>query len=78
VFQLGLVFDERVGFVLGEDLVVHKLRFLDLVLDELDEDAMESAKAEIDARFALMSLELRRLFDKIDEWFGMPRPGDRE
>jgi recombination associated protein RdgC len=39
---------------------------------------MESAKAEIDARFALMSLELRRLFDKIDEWFGMPRPGDRE
>jgi recombination associated protein RdgC len=78
VFQLGLVFDERVGFVLGEDLVVRKLRFLDLVLDELDEDAMESAKAEIDARFALMSLELRRVLDKIDEWFGMPRPGDRE
>lgn len=78
VFQLGLVFDERVGFVLGEDLVVRKLRFLDLVLDELDEDAMESAKAEIDARFALMSLELRRVLDRIDEWFGMPRPGDRE
>jgi recombination associated protein RdgC len=78
VFQLGLVFDERVGFVLGEDLVVRKLRFLDLVLDELDEDAMESAKAEIDARFALMSLELRRVLEKMDEWFGMPRPGDRE
>ena len=78
VFQLGLVFDERVGFVLGEDLVVRKLRFLDLVLDELDEDAAESVKAEVDARFALMSLELRRLLDSMDEWFGLPRPGERE
>jgi recombination associated protein RdgC len=78
VFQLGLVFDGRVGFVLGEDLVVRKLRFLDQVLDEIDEDAMESAKAEIDARFALMSLELRRLLESMDEWFGLPRPGDRE
>ena len=78
VFQLGLVFDERIGFVLGEDLVVRKLRFLDQVLDAIDEDAMESAKAEIDARFALMSLELRRLLISMDEWFGLPRPGDRE
>ena len=78
VFQLGLVYDERVGFVLGEDLVVRKLTFLDQVLDALDEDAMESAKAEIDARFALMSLELRRLFEKLDEWFGLPRPGESD
>ncbi len=78
VFQLGLVFDERVGFVLGEDLVVRKLRFLDQVLDELDEDAVESVRAEIDARFALMSLELRRLLESMDEWFGLPRPGERE
>ncbi len=76
VFQLGLIFDERVGFVLGEDLVVRKLRFLDGVLDELGEDAAESAKAELDARFALMSLELRRLLDKLHEWFGLPRPGE--
>jgi len=78
VFQLGLVFDERIGFVLGEDLVVRKLRFLDGVLDELDEDAAESPKAELDAQFALMSLELRRLLDNMHEWFGLPRPGDRE
>lgn len=78
VFQLGLVFDERIGFVLGEDLVVRKLRFLDQVLDTLDEDAAESVKAEVDARFALMSLELRRLLENMHEWFGLPRPGDRE
>ncbi|WP_346949631.1 recombination-associated protein RdgC, partial [Dyella sp.] len=33
VFQLGLVFDDRMSFVLGEDLVVRKLKFLDVVLD---------------------------------------------
>ena len=78
VFQLGFEFDGRVGFVLGEDLVVRKLRFLDSVQDELGEDTAESAKAELDARFALMSLELRRLLDNMHEWFGLPRPGDRD
>ena len=77
-FQLGLVFDERIGFVLGEDLVVRKLRFLDDVVDELGEDNAESAEQELDARFALMSLELRRLFASMDAWFGLPRPGGRE
>jgi recombination associated protein RdgC len=78
VFQLGLIFDDRIGFVLGEDLVVRKLRFLDGVLDELGEDAAESPKAELDAQFALMSLELRRLLDNMHEWFGLPRPGERD
>jgi recombination associated protein RdgC len=78
VFQLGLVFDDRVAFSLGEDLVVRKLRFLDDVLDQLDDDTVDSARAELDARFALMSLELRRLIDKLHEWFGLPRPDNRE
>ena len=78
VFQLGLVFDDRVSFSLGEDLVVRKLRFLDDVLDQLDDDTVDSARAELDARFALMSLELRRLIDKLHEWFGLPRPDNRE
>lgn len=77
VFQLGLEFDGRMAFVLGEDLVVRKLRFLDGVLDELGDEA-ESAREELDARFALMSLELRRLLDNMSKWFGLPRPGDRD
>lgn len=78
VFQLGLEFDERIRFVLGEDLVVRKLRFLDVVLDQLDKDGIESAQAELDASFALMTLELKRLFGRLEEWFGLPRPGDRD
>ena len=73
VFQLGLVFDERISFVLGEDLVVRKLKFLDAVVDELG-DSQQDAAAEMDARFALLTLELERLLGKLEEWFGLPRP----
>ena len=78
VFALGLTFEDRLSFSLGEDLVVRKLRFLDLVQDELGEGDKESAAAELDAVFALMSLELRRLFAKFEEWFGLPRPSDKK
>lgn len=75
VFQLGLVFDERMSFVLGEDLVVRKLKFLDVVTEELG-DSFEDAQAEADASFALLTLELERLLAKLEEWFGLPRPKD--
>jgi recombination associated protein RdgC len=75
VFQLGLVFDDRISFVLGEDLVLRKLKFLDVVLDELG-DSQQDAAAELDARFALLTLELERLLAKLEEWFGLPRPTD--
>ena len=77
VFQLGLVFEDRLAFTLGEDLVVRKLRFLDQVQDQLGEGEQDNAVAELDSVFTLMSLELRRLFAKLEEWFGIPRPTDR-
>ena len=75
VFQLGLVFDDRISFVLGEDLIVRKLKFLDVVTDELG-DSFEDAQAEADAGFALLTLELERLLAKLEEWFGLPRPSE--
>ena len=78
VFQLGLVFADRMSFVLGEDLVVRKFKFLDLVLDELGEDIAESAHAELQANFALMTLELKNLFEHMEKWFGLPRPGNTD
>lgn len=73
VFQLGLVFDDRMSFVLGEDLIVRKLKFLDVVLDGMGDSAGD-ASAEMDASFALLTLELERLLVKLEEWFGLPRP----
>ena len=77
VFQLALIFEDRIGFVLGEDLTVRKLRFLDQVHDELGDTTPESPVAEMAALFALMTLELERLLAKFERWFGLPRPTDK-
>ena len=74
VFQLGLQFEGRASITLGEDLVIRKLRFLDVVQDSLDADGVDSAEAELDARFALMTLELERLLAGMEQWFGLQRP----
>lgn len=71
VFRLGIEFDERLSLVLGEDLTVRKLRFLDIVLDELDEDSIESREDQLSASFTLMTLELQRLLDHMAQWFGI-------
>ena len=70
---MGLVFDDRISFVLGEDLILRKIKFTDVVLDE-QADSPESAAAEMDANFALMTLEYGRLLGKLEEWFKLPRP----
>ena len=77
VTQLGLVVDERVSFTLGEDLSVRKLRFLDAVTADLEATDRDSPRSEIDARFALMSLTLKPVLERLDEVFRLPRPSDR-
>lgn len=73
VYKIGLVFDNRISFVLGEDLVVRKIKFTDVVLDG-QADSPESIAAEMDANFALMTLEYARLLTKLAELFKLPRP----
>jgi recombination associated protein RdgC len=55
---------------------VRKLKFFDVVTDDLEHSQADSVAEEMDARFALMTLELERLLGKLDEWFGLPRPDD--
>jgi recombination associated protein RdgC len=75
VFKLGLTFDDRLSFVLGEDLVVHKLRFMDAVLDQLP-DQVQDAQKEATATLFLMTAELDRLLDRLAVIFDLPRPED--
>lgn len=62
VTKLALVLDDHVSFVLGEDLVIRKWKFLDGAVDQLESNDPDDVRAELDARFALMSGEFRRLF----------------
>lgn len=66
VTQLGLIFDGRIGFVLDARMKLRKLSFFDVVADKLDADGTDPDQI-LDAEFALMSLELRRLFARLDD-----------
>ena len=66
VTRLALQLDDHVTFVVGEDLVVRKLKLLDGAVDSLANTEREDLRAELDARFALMSHELRRLFSVLE------------
>ena len=73
VTKLALGYDDHVSFVIGEDLIVRKLKFLDGAVDQLENTERESLHAELDARFALMSGELKRLFEMLEKAFELSR-----
>lgn len=69
VSQLALIYDNRLSLVLDEKFKVRKVKFLDIVLDEIKDTAGEDAAAELDTRFTLMTLEFRRLINSLNEVF---------
>ncbi len=74
VTQLALTFEERMRFVLDESLTVRKFKLLDIAVEQLDKGDRDSAKAELDARFALLAGEVARLLEAIETTFGVARP----
>ena len=60
------MFADRLSFVLGEDLVIRKLKFLETATESLEKDDSSSREAELDATFALMSGELRLLLERLE------------
>ncbi|MFC5578933.1 recombination-associated protein RdgC [Lysobacter niabensis] len=66
VTRLALTLDDHVSFVLGEDMIVRKFKLLDGAVDQLESTDREDLRAELDARFALMSGEVKRLFGVLE------------
>ena len=73
VTRLALTLDDHLSFVLGEDLVVRKLKFLDGAVDQLENTEREDLRAELDARFALLSGEVKRLFVVLEAAFKLSK-----
>ncbi|MCB1554514.1 MAG: recombination-associated protein RdgC [Xanthomonadales bacterium] len=71
--RLALVLDDHVSFVLGDDLVVRKLKFLEGAVDSLEQRDGGDIAAELDARYALMVGELRRLFATLEKAFKLSK-----
>ena len=53
---------------------MRKLKFLDVVIEQLGDAPHESIAAEMDARFALLTLELQRLLIRLTGTFKLGRP----
>ena len=73
VTRLALLLDDHVGFVLGEDLVVRKFKLLDGAVDQLESTERDDIAAELDARFALMAGEFKRLFNVLEGAFRLSK-----
>jgi recombination associated protein RdgC len=73
VTRLALVLDDHVSFVLGEDLVVRKFKLLEGAVDQLESTDRDDIAAELDARFALMAGEFKRLFNVLEKAFKLSK-----
>jgi recombination associated protein RdgC len=73
VTRLALNLDDHMSFVLGEDLVVRKFKLLDGAVDQLESVDSDDRRAELDARFALMSGEVKRLFSVLESAFKLSK-----
>jgi recombination associated protein RdgC len=76
VTKLALTLDDHVSFVLGEDLIVRKFKLLDGAVDTLESTERDDVRAELDARFALMAAEAKRLFTVLEPALKISRADD--
>ncbi|WP_449447037.1 recombination-associated protein RdgC [Thermomonas brevis] len=71
--RLALTLDDHVSFVIGEDLIVRKFKLLDGAVDQLESTDRDDIAAELDARFALMAGEFKRLFAVLESAFKLSK-----
>lgn len=76
VVALALTWQERLSFVLRDDLTVRRLRYLDVVKEQADNAAGDDARARLDADFTLLTGELRNFLPALaaafDGWAEAP------
>ena len=65
VSKLALVWDEALTFVLGDDLVVRKLKFTDVIQDQLDDIEADTAAEQFDADFSVMTLTQQKMIKSL-------------
>jgi len=70
VIKLALNWDDRIAFVLDENLAIKRLRFLDLVNDLVADIEAEDEAARFDADFSIMSEEIANFLPRLLALFG--------
>lgn len=70
VTKLALDWRESVSFLLGSDLSIKRIKFGDMLQEQLDDSNAEDAASQFDAGFSIMSMEFDRLIPDILNAFG--------
>jgi recombination associated protein RdgC len=70
VVRLAVGWDQRLSFIIGEDLSIKRVRFSDIVQEEASNVQVDSAAERFDADFAIMTLEFARFLSRLVEVFG--------
>ncbi|MGQ9425140.1 recombination-associated protein RdgC [Gilvimarinus sp. F26214L] len=75
VKKLELAWDGGIEFIVDENMAIKRLRFDDLILDQLDDIQADTVAERFDADFALMAAEFERFIPALVDAFGGPENG---
>jgi recombination associated protein RdgC len=70
VIKLAVNWEDRISFIIDEQLSIKRLRFLDLIQDQVADIETNNDAEKFDADFTIMSLELANFLPRLMEWFG--------
>ena len=70
VSHIELVWDDKIRFILTENLQIKRLKFLDIMTDDFDKQGYETQAEKIDAEFAIMIGEVTLLLDELMKELG--------
>ncbi|MGZ8095436.1 MAG: recombination-associated protein RdgC [Methylosarcina sp.] len=70
VIKLAVKWADRISFIVDEHLAIKRVRFLDLIQDQVTEVDTENEAERFDVDFAIMSLELSNFLPRLLEIFG--------
>ncbi len=68
VIKLAMNWREAIDFVIGDDLVIRRLKFRDELLEQVEK--LDDARAQFDQEFGLMTLELSKFIAETMAAFG--------
>jgi len=70
VIKLALNWTDRLSFILDENLAIKRLKFLDLIQDQIADTEADDEVAQFDVDFSIMTLELAKFLPRLLEIFG--------
>jgi recombination associated protein RdgC len=70
VIKLAVNWADRIAFIIDENLAVKRLKFLDLIQDQVSDIDTGSEAEQFDVDFSIMSLELSNFLPRLLELFG--------